>query len=360
MQQIVRAIALLSIVPFLSAYADTEKQDWTERLHLSGDLRLRYEEIKRETQVRRDRGRYRARLALIADVSDKVKVVMELASAADNPVSRNVTFDGGFSGDDIGFDLVYVDWTPIDGMHVYVGKMKNPFFRAGGAPLIWDSDLNPEGIALTNEKGVFFGNAGAFSVEERSESGDSTLMATQIGAKFDIGDKSKLTAGVGYFRYSNTIGNEPFHDGEPKGNSVDLLGNYIFDYKDTELFAVFDTRVGELPLSIHVQWAHNNEVDEQDAGLAYGAKLGSARDKGQWEFGWTYQDIEADAVIGTFNDSDFGDSGTDASGHLIEAKYAVSKSIFLGATFFINKINSFSLPEEDYDRMQLDVEFRFK
>ena len=90
------------------------------------------------------------------------------------------------------------------------------------------------------------------------------------------------------------------------------------------------------------------------------AKIGSAKSKGQWEAGWTYQDIEADAVIGTYNDSDFGGGGTDATGHIFKAKYAFSKSIIVGGTFFKNEINPFSLPKEDYDRLQLDVEFKFK
>ena len=60
------------------------------------------------------------------------------------------------------------------------------------------------------------------------------------------------------------------------------------------------------------------------------------------------------------NGSDFGGGGTDATGHIIKAKYAVSKNIFLGGTYFMNRINPFSLPVEDYDRLQLDVEFKFK
>ncbi len=364
MRSIVKAFALLGSVFLLPqvglANDESKVEHWTDRIDLSGDFRLRYEEIKRETREKRERSRYRARLALAAEINDRVKVVLQLASAADNPVSRNVTFDGGFSGDDIGFDLAYVDWAPTEGMHVYAGKMRNPLFRAGGMPLIWDGDLNPEGVALQYSKGMFFGNAGYFFVEERNADENSFLTAAQLGTKFNIGEKSKLTAGIGYFGYSNTVGNEPFHNGAPKGNSVGLLGNYLYDYKDTEIFAQFDTNVGGLLLSIYAHTAHNNEVSEQDAGIGYGVKLGSAKDKGQWEFKWVYEDIEADALIGTFNDSDFGGGGTDATGHIIKAKYAVSKNIILGGTYFINRINPFSLPEEDYDRLQLDVEFKFK
>jgi len=337
-----------------------DEMSWTDRISVQGDLRLRYEGIDEDGEEERTRARYRARLAVTGQVSETVKVVMELASGADNPVSRNVTFDGGFDIDDIGFDLAYAEWTATDSLTVFGGKMKNPLYRAGGAPLVWDGDLNPEGIALTYSQGVFFGNLAGFSVEERSSSSDSLLTAVQAGGKFQLGENVKLTAGVGYFAYSDTVGNEPFWDGSPRGNSVDLAGNYLFEYKNTELFAQLDTKVGDWPLSVYAQWVNNNEVDEEDTAYAFGAKIGSAKSKGQWEGSWTYMDVEADSVISTFNDSDFGGGQTDSSGHIIKAKYAVSKSISLAGTFFINEIDEFAGNERDFTRYQLDVQFSFK
>ena len=351
-------LGALLLVVSVTADADDEPS-WADRISVKGDLRLRYEGIDEEGEEERTRARYRARFAVTGQVSDDVKVVMELASGADSPVSRNVTFDGGFDVDDIGFDLAYVEWTATDSLTVFGGKMKNPLYRAGGAQLIWDGDLNPEGLALTYSQGAFFGNLASFSVEERSSSSDSLLSAVQFGGKFEIGDNMKLTAGAGYFGYSSTVGNEPFYDGNPRGNSVDLEDNYLYEYKNTELFAQMDTSVGDWPLSIYAQWVRNNEVDDEDTAYAFGAKLGSAKKKGQWEASWTYMDIEADSVISTFNDSDFGGGQTDASGHLIKAKYAVSTSISLAGTFFVNEIDRFAGNEHDFNRYQLDVQFSF-
>jgi hypothetical protein len=356
-------VALLSaplcIALHTTVLAD-EEQSWADRISVKGDLRLRYEGISEEGEEDRERGRYRARLAVTGEVTDNVKIVMELASGADNPVSRNVTFDGGFDVDDIGFDLAYVEWSASEDLTVFGGKMKNPLYRAGGAPLVWDGDLNPEGVALTYGKGAFFGTLASFSVEERSSSSDSLLTAVQLGGKFELGDSVSLTAGAGYFGYSNTFGNEPFWDGSPRGNSTDIDGNYLYDYKNTEVFAQLDTKVGDWPLAVYGQWVQNNEVSEEDTGYAFGAKIGSAKAKGQWEASWTYMDVEADAVIATFNDSDFGGGQTDASGHIIKAKYAVSTSISVGGTFFINEIDEFAGNKHDFDRFQLDVQFSFK
>jgi len=352
--------AVISILLIPLANAQTEDVDWTDRISFKGDLRIRYEGIDRESQESRNRSRYRARLGLSAEVTADVNVIMQIASGADNPVSRNVTFDGGFTTKDIGFDLVYVDWAAADGLHVLAGKMKNPLFRAGSVPLLWDSDLNPEGVAATYSRGLFFGTVAGFSVEERSQNGNSNAYAAQIGGKFSLGENAKLTAGVGYLGYSNTVGEEPFYNAAPKGNTVDVDGNYVYEYKNTEIFAQYDTSIGHWPLTLYSHWIRNNKVDEQDAAIAYGAKIGAAKGKGTMEFSWTYQDIDADAVIGTFNDSDFGGGGTDAKGHIVKARYAVANNIYLAGTYFSNVINRFSLPEEDYDRIQIDIEFKFE
>lgn len=357
---VVAALCALPIIATSSIANAEDKPTWADRISVKGDLRLRLEGIDEEGEEERTRGRYRARLGISAKVTDNVKVVTQLASGADSPVSRNATFDGGFDVDDIGFDLAYVEWAASDNLTVFGGKMKNPLYKAGGAQLVWDGDLNPEGVAFMYSKGAFFGTLASFSVEERSSSSDSLLTAVQLGGKFELGENARLTAGIGYFGYSSTVGNEPFYDGSPNGNSVDIDGNYLFEYKDTEVFAELDTRVGDWPLRVYAQWVQNNEVSEEDTGYAFGAKIGSASTKGQWEASWTYQDIEADAVIGTFSDSDFNGGGTDASGHILKAKYAFSPTISLGGTFFFSEIDRFQGVEHDYTRYQIDVQFSFK
>jgi hypothetical protein len=351
--------ALALVIAGIHAGPAAAQDSWADRITLKGDVRLRHESIDEDGEEDRSRMRFRTRFGLSADVSDDVKFVLQFATGGDNPVSTNQSFDDGFSTKDIGVDLAYVDWKVRDDLNVYAGKMKNPLFKAGGVPLIWDGDLNPEGVAMKYSADGFFATAGGFSVEERSSADDSLLYVIQAGYKFPLGDNASLTAGAGYFAYTDTIGNEPFYNGRAKGNTVDINGDYVYEYKDTEVFAQFDTNVAGWPLKIYAHMAQNNEVSTEDTAYAFGAKVGSAKAEGDMEFSWTYQDIEADAVIGTFNDSDFGGGGTDADGHLFKAKYAMSKKIFLGGTLFINNVDRFQGTEHDYSRLQLDVEFKF-
>ena len=360
MNFLLRALLVAFTAAVISTPAIAQDGDsWVDRIDFKGDVRLRHESIDEDDEEDRRRMRFRTRFGFSADVMENVDFVLRLASGGDNPVSTNQSFDSGFSTKDIGVDQAYVKWTATDDLTVFAGKMPNPLFKAGKVPLVWDSDLNLEGFAATYKSGMFFGTAAGFTVEERSSSDDSLLFALQGGLKTEVGDGAKLTAGVGYFTYSDTIGNEPFYNGRSKGNSVDVDGNYLYDYENVEAFVQFDTRLGDLPLQLYTHFVQNNEASEEDSAFAVGAKLGSAKKKGTQQFSWTYQDIEADSVIGTFNDSDFGGGGTDSDGHLLKYKYMLRDKISLGATLMVNQVDRFQGTEHDYNRLQLDVEFKF-
>jgi len=359
MRNLVLVLAAFVAMATYSNNASAEEQSWTDRISFNGDFRLRYEGIDEELLSRRDRARFRARFGLKAEVADNVDFVLRLATGGSNPVSTNVTLDNGFSTKDIGVDLAYVDWTVNENLNFHGGKIKNPMFKAGGAPLIWDGDLNLEGFALKYGKGGFFATAGGYSVNERSSSDDSLLYTVQAGNKFAVGEDSNLTVGAGYFAYTNTIGNAPFFLGAPLGNTVDANGDYVYDYENFEIFAQFDAKVGDWPLQVFAHGTQNQEVSVEDTAIAFGVKLGKAKAQGDSQYSWTYQDVEADSVIATFNDSDFGAGRTNSDGHMLKAKYAYSDKIFLGGTLFLNKVERVPGVENDYSRIQLDVEFKF-
>ena len=188
-------LASLIAASFIIGAPALAQDVWTDRISLKGDVRLRYESFDVEGEEDRNRMRFRARFGLAADVKEDVKVVLQLATGGSNPVSTNQSFDGGFSRKDIGVDLAYVDWKIRDGVNLYAGKMKNPLFKPGSVPLVWDSDLNPEGFAVKYAYGGLFATAGGFVAEERSSADDSLLYTLQAGYKFSMGDTTTLTAG---------------------------------------------------------------------------------------------------------------------------------------------------------------------
>jgi hypothetical protein len=59
-------------------------------------------------------------------------------------------------------------------------------------------------------------------------------------------------------------------------------------------------------------------------------------------------------------DSDFAGGGTDAKGHVFSGTYAFHKSWNFKATYFINEINLASGNPVDYERLMLDLNYKFK
>ncbi|MFB3103355.1 MAG: hypothetical protein ACE1ZA_00380, partial [Pseudomonadales bacterium] len=64
-------------------------------------------------------------------------------------------------------------------------------------------------------------------------------------------------------------------------------------------------------------------------------------------------------VLGIVTDSDFIGGGTDGTGHILRGSYGVSNKISLNGTLFINERGGDLGIEEDYDRLQLDVSFKY-
>ena len=328
-------------------------------IRFSGDLRYRHESINEDTVDERHRNRIRARFGVTADIADNVRVGLQLASGTDDPISANQTLDTGFNRKQIGIDRAFFTWAATEQLTFTGGKIANPFFRPGNHHLIYDSDLNPEGLALRYGRGDWFANYAGLWVEERSSADDSILLGGQFGYRHTLGNGMRVTAGASYYDYLQTQGQTPLWDGEAVGNRVDLAGNYLNDFNVTELFAELNLKAGERPVTVFADYVVNSEADDADTGFALGASLGEVSGMGTWRVGYAYQDLEADAVVGTFTDSDFAGGGTDGKGHVVEFNYGFRDRLVLGFRYFLNERGADAGNEHDYNRLQADVVFNY-
>ncbi|HLF11316.1 MAG TPA: putative porin [Gammaproteobacteria bacterium] len=328
-------------------------------LRFSGDLRYRHEAINEEGVGERQRQRIRARFGVTADVTEDLRVGLVLATGDDDPVSGNQTLDGGFDRKTFGVDRAFFTWQATEALSVSGGKMANPFFRPGGHHLIYDSDLNPEGLALRYNFGQWFTNVAGLWVEERGAADDSILLGGQFGYRGMLDSGARLTAGLSYYDYLETQGQTPFYDGTGNGNRLDLAGDYLRDFNELELFAELALTVAERPLTVFADLVNNTEADGADTGFALGASFGEVSRPGTWRVGYLYQDLEADAVIATFTDSDFAGGGTDGRGHVFEFSYGLRERWTLGLRYFLNERGADAGNEHDYNRLQADVSFAY-
>lgn len=328
-------------------------------VRFSGDLRYRHDAINEEGVAERQRQRLRARFGVTADVTQDIRVGLTLATGGDDPVSGNQTLDGGFSRKALGVDRAFFAWQARDDLSITGGKMANPFFRPGSHHLLYDNDLNPEGLALRYELGSWFTNFAGLWVDERAAQDDSILFGTQFGYRSTLESGVRLTAGVSYYDYRNTQGQIPFYDGADNGNRLDLADGYLNDFNEAELFAELGLMVAERPLTVFADLVRNTRADDANSGFALGASLGEVSRPGTWRVTYAYQDLEADAVIGAFTDSEFAGGGTDGKGHVFEFNYGLRERWTLGLRYFLNERGHNLANEHDYNRLQAEVSFDY-
>jgi hypothetical protein len=241
------------------------------------------------------------------------------------------------------------------------GKFKNPFFKPGKHPLLWDGDYRPEGLAYTYDNGKWFANAGFMFLESDNKAGaqdTASFWGGQIGFREELGDATKLTAGLSYFDVG-AAGKQPFFDDGFFGNSVISNGVndvYQYNFQEVELFSELSFSLGGLPSTVFFDWVQNQDADDNDTGFAIGATFGKAKKPGTWKASYIYQDLEADAALGLTTDSDFGGGGSSTSGHLIKTSYAFRDDASVSISYFINEKGDL---ETDYNRLQLDIKLKY-
>jgi hypothetical protein len=371
-----QADAAISQVETTISEIPAASESWPNRIKLDGDFRYRFESIEVEGSDSRTRHRIRARTNIKAQVADNTEVGFGLATGGNDPVSTNQTLGGGGSSKPVALDLAYVDWEATEGLHLLAGKFKNPLKRAGGQALTWDGDWTPEGLALKYQRDWFFVNAlGTYLEGDSKQRNDNFSWGGQFGASGTFGDV-KLTGGIAYYSIptkgkATTFGDET-DPGDYFGNTAVEAGGaacgttpdatcvFLYDYELTQVFAEAAFNVGEWPALVFFDYVNNSDPSDNDTGWIIGTRLGQAKDRGQMQFAYYYADKEADSMIGMLTDSDFGGGGTDSKGHSVQFNYGVNKSMTIGAQYFINEIDISSGSKSDFDRLMIDMQWKWK
>ncbi len=168
--------------------------------------------------------RLRARLGFEAQIDENWSATVRLASGSDNsPVSTNQTLGGAFAKKSIWLDQAYVKYQPAEGNSLVLGRMPNPFVHT---EMVWDDDINPDGIALNLSHNVhglgLHATGAAFSIDSAGDAAPATavssdksgndgnkwMFAGQIGANYTLKTARPLTLSLdaAYYDYDNIQG----------------------------------------------------------------------------------------------------------------------------------------------------------
>jgi hypothetical protein len=366
---------------------------WPERIKISGDFRYRHDHTDQEDSSRsgrwengEDRHRIRARLMIEAIINGDWDVAFRIASGSGtsgdsdtaSPISTNQDLEDAFSSKHLWLDLAYFKWHPAakEGLNVFGGKMKNPFYRAGKNQLIWDSDLNPEGIAVQYVKPLsdvddILLRGGGFWVDESGSGVDTSLWGAQAYWKHTIGNPDYVLAGASYYDYGNlesrgALSSTYSSTATLFGNTPSIPGGTVFkdDYNIFEAFGEYGFKCAGLPLAVFGSWVHNvvATTANEDTGWLVGGKLNKIKAPGSWQLVYDYRYLQADAVVGGFTESDFLSSRTDSRGHKFALQYQLAKNFRTELIYYHLKDTSNSSSSSrdlDYRRLQGSLIFKF-
>lgn len=396
--------------------------EWLDRISWEGDIRLRYQgdyysdtnapalvyntitgsDLDNTTEDEENL-RYRVRLGLLAKLTDSWGAGISLASGnTTNPVSTNQSLGSYSSRGLLTIDRAYLRWSPSERWIVSGGRIPNPYFHTS---LLWDEDLNFEGLAGTfkpkfNEQLGGFFTAGAFLVQHESSTPETPspenkwLYGVQGGADWRWSSAGRLRLALTYYPYTNiqgirnpTLGSQTYdwtapafrqkgntlfnidNDADPTTNLFALASKFeVLNLTAAVDLAYFDPYV----VRIDADYAENLGFDRDEirsrtgfdleahtSAYSLGFTVGkdSMRKFGDWDAFVTYKYLQRDSVLDAFTDSDFHLGGTDTKGYVVGGRFALDRNVWLRLRWL--SADEIDGPPLAIDVLQFDLNARF-
>lgn len=418
---------------------------WLDRIKWEGDIRVRYQSefydkanatqaqylasvadtlpnraagflsLTSNTAEDRDRFRLRARLGMLAKVSDDWSAGIRLATGnTTDRVSTNQTMGQDFNKYQIMLDRAFIKYDPAEWLSVSGGRIPNPWLSTD---LVWDEDLNFEGFAATIKPSFAGGDfrpfltAGAFPLREDGPPTKTSrwLRGVQVGAKWQLASNTRLNFGAALYDYDNFAGrkesNANYYDlsyqayGQYEyGSGLRQKGNTLFRTNasaDSASNAIWglSSKFRPLNLTASIDLAHfdpvhvvltadyvkNTAFDHGEIAQRTGVTLSDGKDYGylfriavgmpklekrhDWQTNFTYRYLGSDATLDAFTDSDFGLGGSNLKGYQLGLNYAMDPNAWLSLRWMSAESIDSYVPGTSYrygmDLLQADVNVRF-
>jgi hypothetical protein len=397
--------------------------DAFKNITLFGDVRFRYEYRGADnapgtgsttSDYYRERFRYAVRLGLRGELFDDFYYGLRLETSS-NPRSPWITFGddsnatpSAKNSDGINIGQVYLGWRPADWFEMTVGKMPMPLYTT---PMVWDSDINPEGAVEKLKASVgnadLFATFGQFLYQDTNPdhglpSSDTFILAWQVGANVKVAKDMSFKVAPVLYSYTgvgqNNGLNKPF-SGQGHNGTNDFNQAGLNDLLVLETPAEFNFKVGHYGARVFGDFAYNFYGDDRaraavgatpaagglpqavtgqnkayQVGLGFGnlgLVYGQTSKKNTWEARTYWQHIEQYALDVNLIDSDFFERANEEGVYAAFA-YSFTDSIIGTVRYgYANPINK-SLgtggnnpdlpilnPIKHYNLLQLDLTWRF-
>lgn len=349
----------------------------------SGDFRGRFEHIGfgEDSEKDRSRGRYRLRLGGKAKVNERVSAGFRLSSGGEHR-STNESFGGNddFTPDNFNIDRAFAE-LKFGGLKIVAGKQSNPFrWKNGKDSMLWDGDINPEGVALQYKVKPgggnleLFANSGYFIIDEESSASDPHIFGLQGGFAADLSGGVSLGARASWYAFRSLDG-DFLGRSERNGNEALVTQSATGPMRSLDAYEVGAwLRAGnaQWPFLFYLHYASNADagqptvtdamgarsLDAQDTGYGFGVEFGSKKHFAKLGFG--YYQLEADFWPAQFVDSDLSDGKTNRKGYTVYISRQIWKNTDFNLTWFSGDVTEEAFPDSKAERTRLQADLVVK
>lgn len=347
-----KKVLVLSILLSAKSFADTD----STKLNWFGDIRQRNESVYNENpgagkNDRFDHMRLRARLGMKAQPTEDVQAEIRLATGS-GAVSTNQSYGDGTKGMrsyDFKLDRAYMKWFVGSDVNLILGKMASPFVQIGASDLIFDTDLNFDGSAVTwNKKaeqfqyGIAVGEFIFEQVKDNLSSSDSKLNSIQLNGRWKLNDEWSVGATLAQHSGLNIKDHTVFVT--TSTGAANFYGNandgtkYLNDY--TLQTAGVDFRFNAaFPVVFYYEQSQNNKVTTENKAWIMGVVVKELKNKGDWNFSIDTREVSRDSVIGMITDDDSGGGGANSRSVRTNFGYAINNNLNVSLTSFNGEKN---------------------
>lgn len=322
----------------VAAVASAKPVATPARFAASGDFRLRGQgEYSNPAVPARNSMQVRGRLGATYAVTERITLGARLVTGdPDSPRSSDVQLSNFLDDFQVGLDQAYMQLN-FDDLKVYGGKVPQPFVRTD---LVWDADVNPQGIAGMYRSRLANGatlraSSLFFLVDEQAAGRDSTMLGMQLGYDFAPAGLWKVGLNAAYFDYA--LGSVAGGDaGDFRTNRRSAGGSYLSDFDLVDLIAEvswsgFGAR---WPLRAVGDYVKNlGASSDSDTGYEVDLTLGRLAQKGDWRVGVGYSTAQTDAVLAAFS-NDSTPLGTNYRLHSLALDYRVADHATVNAFWY--------------------------
>jgi len=390
----------------------------------SGDIRLRGETFHGGTLTTpRNRERFRLRFNVNAKLTDEYFGGLTLASNdATDPISTNQSFTNFYTRKFFSIDKAFFGYKPkwfnkVGGgeLELIGGKWAYPWYRT---EMTWDNDLNPEGFSESVSWKIptsFLERISLIGfqtyIAESGSGPDSVMNGGQFQAYWKLGPRIRFTSYAGFYDFlradairaaqsnatvrisggpcgssasplcSGSVPNSAALTGSANSNAANST-QFASKFGILDVIGRFDIRTNSSrwPVMLQFNYANNTRActNRTAAGApiattgpacdpkardAYWAEvqLGQTRERGDWQFGYTFMRIEREAVLAAFNFSDLR-APTNIATSRVNLGYQLYRNLTFNWTgLFGRQLVTAGSPTKEniLRRMQFDLSYKF-